>query len=273
MKPQIYDCFCFRDELDILEMRLNILDKYIDKFILTEARYTKSGKRKELNFLKNMKRFSQFKDKIIYQTLDKFPDISQFERSRYQGNYAHKIIDELDENTLIMSGDVDEIVDPKILEGSLKLATESGKMIVFEQKMCYYFLNVQTGDLHSAAGEKENWFGTRLCENKFFSQGEFTIDDLRHKKATQEGIVIKNGGWHFSHQGGIEHIIKKIESSAHQEYNNAFIKGNIKNAMDAFDSGYDLYHRKAKFKVVSLEDYPEYILNNKEKYNHMIKEY
>ena len=38
----IYDCFPFNNELDILEIRLNILNDVVDKFILVEASKTQS---------------------------------------------------------------------------------------------------------------------------------------------------------------------------------------------------------------------------------------
>jgi len=272
MKSKVYDCFSFLNELDLLEIRLNILDEYVDKFVITEAKEGHSGKKKEANLFHNMERFSKFKDKIIYQVIEKFPDLPSHLKHRFQVNYALNVTKNLDENVLIMSGDIDEIPNPEILEKSLRLASE-GKFIVFEQKMCYYYLNVQTEDLHSVAGEKENWLGTRLCKNKLLLKNVLTIDDLRLPHPTSHGLVVKNGGWHFSHQGGLDKITEKIESSLHQEFNNQFIKNNITNAIANFDAGTDLYFRKAKFKIVKLDNYPEYIVKNKEKYNHMLKEW
>jgi len=270
MKPEVYDCFTFfaNYELDLLEIRLNILDEHVDKFVIVEAGEVHSGKKKRPIRPHELERFSQFKDKIIYEFIETFPTgLSTFERHKYQVNYAHKITNTLDKDTLIISGDIDEIPDPLLLTENLKLADE-GKLIVFEQKMCYYYLNMQTEDLHSAAGETENWLGTRICKNKYLL-GKVTIDDLRLPMATRYGLIVKHGGWHFSHQGGLEGVLKKIESSAHQEFNNDFIKENIINSMN---EGKDLYLRNARFKVVSLEKYPQYILNNLDQYKHMIRE-
>ena len=44
----IYDCFMFFEELDILDMRLNILDKVVDKFVLVEGTRTFRGTPKKL---------------------------------------------------------------------------------------------------------------------------------------------------------------------------------------------------------------------------------
>ena len=61
---KIYDCFQFFDEEMLLDLRLNIMDKYVDKFVITEATYMHSGKPKKLLF--NINKFTKFKDKIIY---------------------------------------------------------------------------------------------------------------------------------------------------------------------------------------------------------------
>ena len=68
---KIYDCFMFFDEEMLLDLRLNIMDKYVDKFVITEASYMHSGKAKKLIF--DINKFSKFKDKIIYNVLEKQP--------------------------------------------------------------------------------------------------------------------------------------------------------------------------------------------------------
>ena len=68
---KIYDCFQFFDEEMLLDLRLNILDKYVDKFVITEATYAHNGKFKKLVF--DINKFSKFKDKIIYIVVDKQP--------------------------------------------------------------------------------------------------------------------------------------------------------------------------------------------------------
>ncbi len=68
---KIYDCFQFFDEEMLLDLRLNIMDKYVDKFVITEATYMHNGNPKKLNF--DIKKYSKFKDKIIYIVVDKPP--------------------------------------------------------------------------------------------------------------------------------------------------------------------------------------------------------
>ena len=59
------------DEDLLLDIRLNILNKYVKKFIITESTFLHSGKTKKLNF--DINKFTKFKDKIIYIVVDKPP--------------------------------------------------------------------------------------------------------------------------------------------------------------------------------------------------------
>ena len=68
----IYDCFMYFDEDLLLDIRLNTLNKYVKKFVITEATYTHNGDRKNLRF--DINNFSKFKDKISYIVVDRQPD-------------------------------------------------------------------------------------------------------------------------------------------------------------------------------------------------------
>ena len=70
---KIYDCFIFNNEVDLLKLRLNILDDVVDKFVIIEGKKTFSGNDKESIFLKNKEKFSRWEDKIIYRHID-IPD-------------------------------------------------------------------------------------------------------------------------------------------------------------------------------------------------------
>ena len=59
------------DEDLMLDLRLNTLHKYVDKFIIAEATRDHSGKEKKLNF--NYNKFAKFKDKINYLIIDDVP--------------------------------------------------------------------------------------------------------------------------------------------------------------------------------------------------------
>ena len=62
----------YYDEDELLDLRLNYLDKHVKKFVISEATYTHNGSKKKLNF--DIDKFKKFRDKIIYVVVDKEPE-------------------------------------------------------------------------------------------------------------------------------------------------------------------------------------------------------
>jgi beta-1,4-mannosyl-glycoprotein beta-1,4-N-acetylglucosaminyltransferase len=84
-------------------------------------------------------------------------------------------------------------------------------------------------------------------------------------------IFVEDGGWHFSYLGGVQAIIKKLEAFAHTEYNTSEYK-NAASIEAAINSGKDIFGRDFQYKFVPLDNsYPEYIVVNKSKFEHLIK--
>ena len=87
----IYDCFMYFDEDLLLDLRLNSLNKFVKKFVITEAAYTHNGSKKKLNF--DIKKFKKFKDKIIYLVVDKQPpDIRELSNNDTKEKRGEKLI-------------------------------------------------------------------------------------------------------------------------------------------------------------------------------------
>ena len=226
---KIYDCFQFFDEEMLLDLRLNIMNKYVDKFVITEATYMHNGKPKNLIF--NIEKFSKFKDKIIYIVVDKPPpnllkvedgDTSEnkesklilngYKRDNYQRQMAQKVLNDIDPEDWIIINDIDEIPNLKTINQFYE-----NKYSVFEQKMFYYKFNLLNIN-------RPLWYGSKLCKKKHLKSPQW----LRNLKSKQYPFwrfdkkninIIQNGGWHFSFIRKPNQIIKKIESYAHSEFN------------------------------------------------------
>ena len=118
----IYDCFTFFNELDILELRLNILYKYVDKFVIVEGNKTHTGKDKDFIFEQNKNRFEKFLDKIIYIKVEDFPSLENSQTSEdgnkwlyenYQRDAIMRGLTECKDDDIIITSDCDEIINPK----------------------------------------------------------------------------------------------------------------------------------------------------------------
>ena len=177
----IYDCFMYFDEDLLLDLRLNVLDKYVKKFIITEATYTHNGERKKLKF--NLNNFKKFRDKIHYIVVDKPPSsilkledgeskkirgnkliLNGMARDYFQRENLSKGLIEAKEDDLILISDLDEIPN---LE-NLNFSSINNQIIIFEQKMFYYKLNLLYENFiwqGSKATKKKNFLSPQWLRN------------------------------------------------------------------------------------------------------------
>ena len=171
---KIFDCFMYFDEETVLELRLNILNKYIDYFVIVESSFTHKGDKRDLKF--NHQKFKKFKDKLIYITYDEEPaeiiknkvnaeDDEATKSFKYienailrengQRNQILKGLELAKNDDMILISDVDEIPN---LE-NLDLSKINEKIILFNQDMFYYRFNLKLPNL--------DWTGTKGCKKKF----------------------------------------------------------------------------------------------------------
>ncbi len=258
----IYDLTQIFNELDLLEIRLNILDPYVDKFVIGESTQTFSGKPKPLYFQENRERFSKWADKIIHVVIPEF-DGEVFERTAKQKDYLRLALEALElcePDDVIYYGDVDEIANPEVMKvlcmDDTKVYSKES-IYKLEQTNYSYWLNNRSS---------ECWQGTNVCLYK-------NLPNLNEFRANHDEVV-PNGGWHFTNMGGIDQIRKKIDAYDHQEMINDDVRANLEQRML---NGEDYLGRNRDWQGFPFEfwtsevDLPEYIINNKEKYIHLWK--
>ena len=282
---KVYDCIPFFNELDILELRLNILDKYVDKFIIEEATMTFSGQEKDLCFAANKDRFKKFLDKIVYVTVDDSPTTgTTHQRDYFQKN---RLIEGLKEvgatsDDVVIFGDCDEIPNPVELE---KIVSSFDKTKVYHlaQRNFYGFLNMEeksgkllsiTREFPEIADKDRKWLGTKVTSiDNIPKEGIVRLRDLC-AVTDVNAVRVANGGWHSGYMGGdhetnpVKRIGVKVEAAAHQEYNEREI---ILETMDRLVLGQDIFGRDARFERVEIDDsYPEYLRTHISEYEHLV---
>ena len=291
----IYDCFLYFDEDLLLDLRLNILDKYVKKFVITESTYLHSGKRKKLNF--DIKNFLKFKDKIIYLVVDAPPkgiqEINEedkieiknkkildnsLKRENNQRNQLFNGLTKADENDLILSSDLDEI--PNLTNFKYK-----NRITLFEQKVFYYKFNLMQKNF--------NWMGTRACKKKHLIEFQWLrnikgksypfwrLDTFFSKKKYMNVDIVKNGGWHFTSIKKPEDIYYKLSNFMHHlefEYSGLKIddmKKMVSEKKILYDHSAkqeaDKYTGFQKLEKVDNNILPNYINQNLEKYRDWIE--
>lgn len=276
----VYDCIPFFNEIDILKLRLHILDPIVDKFIIEEATVTFSGEPKELCFEKNKELFREFLPKIEYIVVDNSPvNTTTHLRDKFQKNALVKgLSDATDEDVIILS-DVDEIPNPKVLR-EIIANFDKDKIYHLAQRMFYCFLNMEevSGNLLSITGEfpgveRRLWLGTKVFSKKSIPADG--IIQLREASVTSPNAVrVSDGGWHFGYMGSTsekdvaKRIGTKVVAAAHQEYNDDVL---LAEAADRLLLGQDMFGRDARFERVEVdESYPEYLLKHRAEYEYLI---
>ena len=294
---KIFDCFMFYDEEMLLDVRLNILNKYIDKFIIVESTFTHSGKKRELVF--DIKNFQKFKDKIIYHVVDNKPkgleEVNVYDTDhikenkvimnavRFENGQRHAIgnlLTSADANDQIIISDLDEIPN---LE-SVNFSKINSKIILFRQKMFYYKFNLIL--------ENMIWCGSKSCKMKNFLFPQWLrevkdkkyplwrLDTIFSNKKYNNVHFVENGGWHFTNIKTPEEIDKKLRSYMHHpEYDQSNIgPKEIDKMIKERKPVYDLMANSSevkdrsntKLKVIDVNELPLFIRQNQDKYNEWI---
>ena len=285
---KIYDCFMYFDEELILDLRLNILDKFVDYFVIVESIFTHKGEKRDLKF--NINKFKKFENKIVYLVYDQEP--SQIEkivskdtedeksrkyimnalfRENAQRNFINGALNDLDKEDVILVSDVDEIPNLK----GINFKEKKSKIILFKQDMLYYKFNLKLPNL--------DWTGTKACKKKYFKSAQwlrnvkdrkypfYRVDTYFSEKKYINCEFVDNGGWHFTNIKTAKQIKQKLESYLHHiEFDkNPLSAEDIDKIIQDKIAIYDLSvdQRKNKIRGNKLENYPlhklpEYLQDN-----------
>lgn len=242
----VVDAFYFLNELDTLEIRLNILDDVVDKFILVEARETFSGVPKPLYYLENKGRFAKWNHKIQHYIAEPEEFIEMAKASPNIGNGEHYWVREFaqkeslqnalkgsDDDDIVFISDVDEIWNPQLASFNV----QHGFYYKPVQLPYMYYLNQRTDE------DWLGWTGTVIARYADIKNG--CINHIRTDSMTPYTIM-SGGGWHFNSLGGKE---KKREAFKHPIYENE-----------------NEWKRREVNMRIDESDLPDYILENKEKW-------
>ena len=287
------------DEDVVLDVRLNYLNKYVDKFVIIEAEYNHKGEKRKPKF--DIKNFHTFKDKIIYLLVNQeAPFIEKInsldnedkkggklimnalKRENFQRNHiANGLTEAADEDWIIIS-DLDEI--PNLKDNNLK--DIKSPLVFFKQLMMYYKFNLIL--------ENYPWIGSKACKKKNLKSPQWLrnikdrtyfwwrLDAFFSETKYIKIKIIENGGWHFSYLKSPENIEKKLKSYLHHteyELNPVGIK-NIKEMIVNKKTIYNLkvdsrsnkFDGGNKLEKIDLNLLPSYILKNKKKFKEWIEE-
>jgi len=200
---KVVDCFTFFNELDLLEIRLEILNPVVDYFVIVEASKTQTLKDKPFYFEENKERYAKFADKIIHVKVENCPsnEGNLWTMENFQRNQIKRGLERLslDPSDFVMISDADEIPNPEAIT-QLKTQAEEFHTIAFAMEFYAYFLNLTS--------HGKGWIGTVLARAEVLEHIE--PQDLRNIK--DQAPRIEKAGWHFSWLGGMDKVYEKLHS-------------------------------------------------------------
>ena len=280
------------DEDLLLDIMLNVLDKYIKKFIITEATYSHNGSKKKLNF--EINKFKKFKDKIEYIVVDQFTSniltlnqrdtskekkdkliLNGMARDYFQRENLTRGLKNINNDDLIIISDLDEI--PNL--ANLNYKKIGNNIVIFKQKMFYYKFNLLYEDFiwaGSKAVKFKNFISPQWLRNiKSKKYPKWRFDTLFSKKKYSNLYNVENGGWHFTCIREPYDLEKKLLNFAHHyEFEESGLDVNdlkklVSEKKVMYDHNVDQRGYKwsgsSVLKSISIDQLPEYIKKNSEK--------
>ena len=262
----------FRNELDLLEIRLNELQDIIDYFVIAESTFTFQGTPKPLILQDNWEKFNKWHNKIIYIKVDDVPNTSNaWDNEQWQRNAILRGLTDADPDDLIIISDVDEILRANVIADMKRNPRElyGFRTPYFNFKFNYMLVNDDESYFvwNTAAMYKNIGQPNDLRNKRFqFNRLPYEHDDGKIK-------IYEHAGWHFTYLGDTEWIKNKICSFSHTELNHEDILSNI-DVEDMINRGVGFNPVDSKdFVKVNLDQYfPKFILDNKLRFQQYICE-
>jgi beta-1,4-mannosyl-glycoprotein beta-1,4-N-acetylglucosaminyltransferase len=210
---KIYDTFTFFNELELLAIRLEELDPVVDYFVLVEGTQTFTGAPKPLYFKENRHLFEPYLHKIIHVIVDDYPVVDKnlpitkqpWIREAHQRNAILRGLTGASSRDVVLLCDVDEIPRREaIMEAKEWVSHYPHRIASFELQLYRYQLNRKN--------MKEEPWKLAIATSPILLRRRLP-DPVRLSHNWCH--FIKNGGWHFTSQGGLEKVLEKLRNISH----------------------------------------------------------
>ena len=286
---RIFDCTTFYSEHLMMDIRFNILNEFVDKFIVCESTISHSGKKKKLNF--DINNYPKFKDKINYIVIDEEPlniigdknglaepyeqRSDSLKRIELSYDYMIKALSGVNDDDLIILSDNDEI--PNL--NSRQFKNSNKDIYVFKQLFFYYKFNLFY--------DLVPWFGSKAAKKKKLLSMSWLrnlknkkypfwrLDTLFSKNRYINLEIIKDGGWHFTNLMTAETMYEKyMNFGHHDEFKlSGLTIEDLRKKIDNKEMFFNHFVDKEKFKErwnfdyklkkIENEKLPKYLQSNK----------
>jgi Glycosyltransferase family 17 len=254
-RGRVFDAFLFHDELDMLELRLHVLDPVVDRFVLVESTVTFSGMPKPLYFAENRNRFAPWRDKITHVVVDDTPDTGTWRwgREHFQRDQIMRGLSACRCDDVVLLSDVDEIPDPAAVARRLRGG--------YHQEFFLYYLNCRHMN--------EDWIGT-VCLY-YFQLAAFGPEKVRQRRAGFERV--ERGGWHFAYAMSAERIRAKLQAFSHSEFDTPEIAAAIELRRENLEDIFGWHAGTLTVQDIESGYFPAWLQANWQRYPELVRQH
>lgn len=245
---KIYDCFLYNNEIELLEIRLQLLSEIVDRFVIVLAAETFTGRKKDQVFPRHNEVVRRFENKIELITIEKLQGKNAWQKEWYSRNRLADGLTNLDPNDLVIISDVDEIPRPSILE-KLLVGKEINGIIVLG--LDYYNFKFNYKLVH---GLHVIWACPVVCSFKDFTTPQ-QLRELRWHALYNRDQLIEDAGWHFSFLTKSKDVLDKLTSFSHQEPEIQSRADDVDHLIEQRQGFFDHQHPGSVWAAVSFDDF------------------
>jgi hypothetical protein len=269
---KVYDCFPFRNEFDLLDLRLELLNDKVDYFVLVEANTTFTSISKPFYFEENKEKYAKYLHKIIHVKVEDMPhDSNPWVNDIFQRNAIYRGVEQADPDDIIVVEDADEMLRPEVYD---EMRNSNKDFYGFRTAYFNFKLNYMLYNHHEAYCV---W--SVACKKQYLKQPDafraqrFQLNTLAYRYDSERLKMIEHAGWHFTYLGDTEWIKTKLKSFAHSELSGEDTLAKI-NVEESIKKGVGFNpHDPRSFQPVKIDDYfPEVIIKNQERFKRHIIE-
>ena len=206
---KVYDCFLLNDEIELLDIRLNLLSNVVDRFVIVQSKKTFTDLDKNILIDENHPIIRPFRDKIRLINLESLLGASAWEKEEFSRNSISAGISDADPDDYIIVSDIDEIPSPTIIE-DLKIILRSSPVVLILDYFNFKF-NYQL-----IYGLDSYWAGPVVTRFNDFKSAQL-LRNMRWILFSNNANYILNAGWHFSYLTSKDDVSNKLVSFSHQE--------------------------------------------------------
>ena len=265
---KLIDCITFFDNNYIFDFRYNVIKNHVDKFIVCESLFDHKNNPKKINF--DIENKYKNNSQVIHLVLkNPFPkSTNPWQNQAIQREYILENLNFTNEDDLIFFSDPDEIPNPSLLLN-----------FVLKKKYGIFLQNFYNYKFNLFNPYETPWEGTKVCKKKDLKSIDFMREKIKEKNLKykfyridkEKSIeVFNNGGWHFNNLMEPKIISKKLKTFAHSEYSGEEFSS-IETIKKKIKERVDLFNRGEKYNYVKIDNtFPEYLLNNLDKYKDYI---